>query len=364
MFRAAQVAVVTIALVAVVTVTWASMCQWAFAQPAAKTSAESQKQAARLVAQFRAAKRDTAKREKIIEEAVAGGVQCVAALQEAIEKELEPSLSRYASRFLQQAQALAKKKLSNVDLQEVAKLRQAVLSIQTRIDFTSEALKKDGEPAMRRLEEIFLVDPDQVLQESEALQAERKQLEELGKLWERCAVYLYEQQPADETKPKDPPTFDKYVRGEELLQCGMAVPMDPQTRQVMLNNAKLAAKLDPEEARAILATNIKRNLLGLPPLVVDLALCAAARDHSADMERLNFFGHESKVPGKRTWMERAMRFGTTCVNENLCKGSRDGKAVIDALFYHPGSHANIVSAVYKRMGVGISGVYFTQKFGN
>ncbi len=343
---------------------WLIGYQFAEAQPVAKSSAEAQKQAVRLAAQFRAAKRDAAKREKLIEEAIAAGPQCVAALQEAIEKELEQPLSRYAARFLQQAQGAAKKKLATVDLQEVAKLRQAVLSIQTRIDFTADALKKDGEPAMRRLEEIFLVDPDKVLQESEALQAERKQLDELGRLWERCAVYLYEQQPADETKPKDPPTFDKYVRGEELLQCGMALPMDPQTRQVMLNNAKLAAKLDPEESRAILATNIKRNLLGLPPLAIDLALCAAARDHSADMERLNFFGHESKVPGKRTWIERAMRFGTTCVQENLCKGSRDGKAIIDALFYHPGSHANLVHVGYKRVGVGISGIYFTQKFGN
>lgn len=128
-------------------------------------------------------------------------------------------------------------------------------------------------------------------------------------------------------------------------------------------NARLAEKLDPEEARAILELNLARNLLGLPALLIDLNLCAAARSHSADMEKLHFFSHESPVEGKKTPSDRAKLFGTRADAENIFMGSTSGKSAHEGWFRSPGHHRNQMSNQV-RVGVGRNGKYFTQMFGN
>jgi uncharacterized protein YkwD len=106
-----------------------------------------------------------------------------------------------------------------------------------------------------------------------------------------------------------------------------------------------------------------RNLLGLNALAIDLALCEAARDHAKDMERLKFFSHESPVAGKKTFSERAARFGTTASAENICFGYHDGTAAQRAWFHSPGHHRNMLAPNRARIGVGRSGVYYTEMFG-
>ena len=128
-------------------------------------------------------------------------------------------------------------------------------------------------------------------------------------------------------------------------------------------NARLAEKLDLEEARAILACNLMRNLLGLSALAIDPKLCDAARDHSKDMETLKFFAHESPVPGKKKPWDRAKLFGTTACAENIAMGYHDGRAVNEGWFHSPGHHKNMLTADHVRIGVGRSGVYYSEEFG-
>ena len=112
----------------------------------------------------------------------------------------------------------------------------------------------------------------------------------------------------------------------------------------------------------MLALNLTRNLLGLPSLAIDMKLTAAARDHSKDMEELKFMAHESPVPGKKTPEDRAARFGTSSLGENIFQGSRDGNAANRAWFHSPGHFKNMLGD-HQRVGVGRSGVYFTEMFG-
>src|SRR5208337_1044126 len=98
-------------------------------------------------------------------------------------------------------------------------------------------------------------------------------------------------------------------------------------------------------------------------LAIDLSLCEAAREHSQDMERLHFFSHESPVPGKKTPWDRAKLAGTTASGENIFNGSTSGKAADEVWFHSPGHHKNQMGN-FARVGVGRSGVYFTQMFGN
>ena len=316
----------------------------------------------RLAADYRRARRDPRQMAEVVERAVALGRPAVDALLPNIERELHPQLTSYRGKFFQQASLLANQQLQQVNLEEVAQLRQTVVGLQHQPRFSNELIVQQGDPALKRLEEIFVVDREKVLAAAPALQETRQQLAELGQLWQRCAVFRYEQLPEGEQKPKEPPSFEAYLQGEEELAAGMAAPMDPQTRRTLSINARLSSRLDPEEARAVLALNLTRNLLGLPAVLVDLRLTAAARDHSQDMRTHNFFAHESPVPGKATPWDRAAHFSTTASAENIAMGFQDGKAVNLAWFHSPGHHKNMLGD-HKRVGIGRSGVHFTELFG-
>ena len=183
------------------------------------------------------------------------------------------------------------------------------------------------------------------------MQTERKRLEGLGKLWESCQSQMPKPPMPEGQEPPKAANFEEYLRGEEGFAAALAAPMDPKTRTVLAINARLAEKLDPEEARAILACNLMRNLLGLSALAIDPKLCDAARDHSKDMETLKFFAHESPVAGKKTPWDRAKRFGTTARAENIAMGYHDGRAVNEGWFHSPGppqEHAHGRSRPHRR----------------
>ncbi len=317
----------------------------------------------RLLTLLRQAKKDPSKREAVIDEAISLGPQVASAIHAGLGREMQPLLKSYSAKFSQAAGKLAQKKIGSVNLEEVQRLRATVLELQNRPDFSKELIQREADPALKKLEEIFVVDRQEVLAENPSLVKERESLSELGRLWEKTATYLFEQVPDSPEKPKDKPSFEDYLAGEETLACGLAAPMDPHTRDVLAVNARLAAQLQPEEARAVLALNLTRNLLGLSALAIDLRLCETARDHSADMQRLNFFAHESPVEGKKTPWDRAKRFGTTASGENIAMGYHDGKAVNMGWFHSPGHHKNMLGKGHTRVGMGQAGSYFTELFG-
>ncbi len=325
------------------------------------TAAARKREAKRLISRFRRAKTDPATRESLVEQVLVLGPEAVELLCQQVERELHPQIARYRELYYRQAVKLVSQRAAQVDLVEVARLRQAVLALRERPDLTKEMIEQIADPALQRLNQLLLLPPEAVCQSAPKLNEMREPLMQLGVLWERCARYQYEQLP-EEIKPKRPPSFAEYLEGEESLATGLALPMDPTTRQVFSANARLAARLDPEEARAILALNITRALLGLKPLAIDPRLCAAARDHSSDMHNLKFFSHQSPVPGKTSFTDRARRFGTTASGENIAAGYRNGEAVHRGWFHSPGHHKNQM-ANHKRVGVGRVGNYYTQLFG-
>lgn len=327
-----------------------------------KLTAGQRREVSRLMTQFRRARNDAQKRAKCVEQAAAIGRPAVGALFELIAREIQPELQRYRNQFHRQTALLSEEKIGKASMAEIVGLRASVLGLSAEPKFSKETIVARGDPAIKRLEETFLVDRSEVIERSQKLQSDREKLQALGGLWERCAVYLYEALPDDEDRPKRPPSFERYLQGEEQLATGLAVPMDPRTRAVIAGNAQVAARLDPEEARAILALNLMRNLLGLSPLAIDLKLVAAARDHSSDMQRLGFFSHDSPLPGKGSFGDRAKRLGTTASAENIYRGAHDGQTANQAWFHSPGHHKNMLGR-HKRVGVGRAGSYFTQMFG-
>jgi uncharacterized protein YkwD len=331
--------------------------------PQPKLTSEQRTKVSKLLAEYRAAGNNIEKKQGICDKALEVGPAAAPLMLAAVDKDLQPKLKRYQSKFAIQAAAAAKRKVGKVDLDEVARLRQSVLGLQKLGDaFTHEVITQRADPAMAKLRAAFILDRKEVLEKSKDLPADRQKLEELGKLWDRCQVQMPATQPGE--KEKSPPaSFENSLEDEENLAASLAVPLDPRTRSVLAMNARLAEKLDPEEARAILELNLTRNLLGLPALAIDLNLCAAARGHSADMERLHFFSHESPVEGKKTPADRARLFGTKADAENIFAGSTSGKSANESWFHSPGHHRNQMGN-HVRVGVGRSDKYFTQMFGN
>ena len=347
----------------VIGASWLAGSATAKPKASSKLPPEQAREVNRLLSEYRAAGADLEKKDEVCKKVIEISPIAAGLMSAAVERELRPQLRRYSGRFQQHAVQLAKKKVNRIDTNEVIQLRNTVLGIQKRGDgFTKEAIIRDGDPALKRLEAIFVLDRGELLEQSEELQADRKRIEGLGRLWEQCQARV-PQPPVEEGQdPPKPLNFEEYLQGEERLAAAMATPMDMKTRTALAINARLGEKLEPEEARTVLALNLTRNLLGLPAVVVDLKLVETARDHSHDMETLKFFAHESPVEGKTTPWDRAKRFGTTASGENIVMGVHDGKAANESWFHSPGHHTNMLGN-HTRVGVGRSGVYFTELFG-
>ncbi len=321
-----------------------------------RPTAQQRQQVTRLLNEFRRARNDPAGRARVIAEALTVGQPAVAPLQMGLRRELDPRLKRYREQFQRQAVAVYRRRLGQTDPAEVARLRAVVLGLQQAPDFSKEAIIARADPAMARLAEIFLIDRKSILATSEMLQRERAELVGMGQLWQQCTDFL-----AGERRDSAA-AYSQSLQAEEKMAVATAAPISGPARQVLLNNARLASQLDPEESQGIAQLNVMRSLLGLRPMAIDLRLCAAARDHSRDMQTQNFFSHLSPIPGKQTASDRARRQGTTADAENIYHGTTSSRTATDGWFHSPGHHKNMLGS-RTRVGLGRSGTYFTQMFG-
>jgi uncharacterized protein YkwD len=313
-----------------------------------------------LVEQFCAAADDPARRRQIVEDAMTEGRSTVEALSAAIESELRPQLARYREAFMGEARKAPPP--TAAQRAEAARLRSQILGMANGAGVTKESIIAVGGPAMRRLRAIYFADPGAVLKGSPELQARRQQIAQIGALWEACGAHLFRTASSNKERPKESPSFEKYLRGEEELAVGLAAPFSDQTRSVLAANARAAQEILPEEARAIEALNLTRVLLGLAPMATDVNLSIAARGHSDDMKRLGFFDHISPVPGKKLPWDRAKLLGTKANAENIYRGVTDGRDANQAWFDSP-IHLKNMLGDYSRVGIGRAGVYFTEMFG-
>jgi uncharacterized protein YkwD len=126
------------------------------------------------------------------------------------------------------------------------------------------------------------------------------------------------------------------------------------------NEAK-ADQLDEEENKCVRITNIYRVLMGEDALPINVTLCEAARDHSKDMKEKNFFAHDSPVPGKKTPRDRAAKFGTFCMAENIARTGTSGHGAFWAWFLSPGHHKNMINK-WGQIGVGRVDEFWTENF--
>ncbi|MFQ5730517.1 MAG: CAP domain-containing protein [Planctomycetaceae bacterium] len=335
-----------------------------------QVSARQKRTMVRLLAEFRRT-RSKSRRDGIVKRLFALGTPGVQALRDELDTQLADAMARYENAFTKRAAALAKSRRKDVKPAEIQGLRSKVLALRRRPDLTKEMIVQVADPALKKLHGLLALDRRAVLKNAPRATIElRKRVQAVGRYHELCTRQLARANPAPrpirrtrrKRRPKRPPGFEDYLRDRERIAAQVAGDGNARMLEILAANSKLAARLDPEEARNILYCNLTRNLLGLPVLAVDLKLSAAARDHSSDMQRLKFFSHTSPIPEKRTYADRAVRFGTRASGENIFMGRTDGYLAHDGWFHSPGHHRNMLAG-HSRIGVGRIGLHFTQLFG-
>lgn len=273
-----------------------------------------------------------------------------------VDADVGKALNTYRTEFKKFADKIAQSRDSKATRDEIKKLRADVLGLsKLGGGLTKEKIHEIGEPAVKRLRELFTFSREMVLSSDAALGISRDRLVTLleGREGLRNSIGIKDNKDFPVAKLLD----------EEKSIAEKAPPYDRDALKVMEANKKLGEKTPPEEVKGVLITNELRALLGLSALVIDPKLCDAGRGHSKDMVEKGFFAHESPVAGKKSPWDRAKLAGTTASAENIFAGSPDPKAAVDAWFYSPGHHVNMLNPGHRRMGMGRHDGDWTQMFG-
>jgi uncharacterized YkwD family protein/spore coat assembly protein SafA len=108
--------------------------------------------------------------------------------------------------------------------------------------------------------------------------------------------------------------------------------------------------------------NVARQKAGLKPLYMDWQLQRCARIKSEDMKSHNYFSHQSPTYGSPFDMMK--KFGVTysTAGENIARGQRLPKDVMDSWMNSHGHRANIMNPAFTHIGVGYYSGTWTQMF--
>ncbi|MFJ8420790.1 CAP domain-containing protein [Bacillus wiedmannii] len=128
--------------------------------------------------------------------------------------------------------------------------------------------------------------------------------------------------------------------------------------------AEEAKSLSEFEQRVVELTNAERAKQGLPALKIDTELSKLARVKSEDMQKNNYFDHNSPTYGSPFDMMKKFGISYTSAGENIAQGQRTPEEVVQAWMNSAGHRANILNNGFTHIGVGYveSGNYWTQQF--
>ncbi|MDI1459722.1 sigma-70 family RNA polymerase sigma factor [Catellatospora sp. KI3] len=121
------------------------------------------------------------------------------------------------------------------------------------------------------------------------------------------------------------------------------------------------------EEQILVLVNAERKKVGCGPVHADARLAKAARLHSEDMAKRDYFSHDTPE-GVSPWDRAKAQGYTTPSAENIAAGNATAKATMQQWMNSKGHRANILNCSSKAMGVGrgTGGTYryyWTQMFG-
>ncbi len=127
--------------------------------------------------------------------------------------------------------------------------------------------------------------------------------------------------------------------------------------QVPTTNPNTATDAQTQmENQVVELVNVERTQRGLTPLTFNRELSAVARTKAEDMDRNNYFSHQSPTYGSP--FEMLTSFGVTysAAAENIAKGQTTAQSVMDSWMNSAGHSANILSTQTTEIGVGYSNI--------
>jgi uncharacterized protein YkwD len=269
--------------------------------------------------------------------------------------------------------AVHKRKLGAKGAARVELLREEAARISRDPALDKQRIHDQLDPRLGELRQLLLPSVTELIERDATLGPQlerlRQQRDELAAWRELYTVATAElelnalaQRHFTRVPPPPLPPNAAALDGELPTWILLALPLDGHDQRALRDNETLREQTAAEEFAGTAALNEIRFLLGLPLLRIDPKLGLAARDHSADMESLQFFDHTSPVAGKRSFTDRAGRFGTSASAENIAAGQATGAGAIQAWWYSPGHHRNMLGG-HQRTGLGRSGALWTQLFG-
>ena len=118
------------------------------------------------------------------------------------------------------------------------------------------------------------------------------------------------------------------------------------------------------EQKVVEFTNQERAKSGLPALKLDVEFSKVAREKSQDMQRNNYFDHNSPTYGSPFDMMKSYGISYRAAGENIAMGQRSPEEVVNAWMNSDGHRKNILNASFTHIGVGHveQGNYWTQMF--
>ncbi|MBI4575149.1 MAG: hypothetical protein HY722_02685 [Planctomycetes bacterium] len=149
--------------------------------------------------------------------------------------------------------------------------------------------------------------------------------------------------------------MDRYPTSKaevDLIREGVAI---------LKENVGRKTSEDAEERACVLATNRYRLMFGLKALRSDERLVQGARKHSDDMRVRQYFDHISR--DGRGPADRCAAEGAPYTGENIAMGYETGDSAFEGWYNSSGHHRNILTRLHGTIGVGRSGLYWTQDFG-
>ena len=141
----------------------------------------------------------------------------------------------------------------------------------------------------------------------------------------------------------------------------------------LVSGVQSQGTVDSFEGQVVNLSNEVRQRNGLPSLVANPYLSRAARSHSEEMARLNFFDHESPTLARRFPWDRVNQAGADAdaISENIYLAEGYPLPEVPAMAVHswevsPQHRHNLLDPAVTSIGVGIAQVggqiYVTQVF--
>ncbi|PGZ04478.1 CAP domain-containing protein [Bacillus thuringiensis] len=168
-----------------------------------------------------------------------------------------------------------------------------------------------------------------------------------------------EQKPAEEVQK---PEAQKPAENNNTQKPAEQKPAEQKPAEQ--KPAEEAKSLSEFEQRVVELTNTERAKQGLPALKIDTELSKVARIKSEDMQKNNYFDHNSPTYGSPFDMMKKFGISYTSAGENIAQGQRTPEEVVQAWMNSAGHRANILNNGFTHIGVGYveSGNYWTQQF--